>query len=52
MALRGARDALSRIFYQRCFYLFVVLLVLIAIVPFVPGTEHGRLLLNVSTCFS
>jgi hypothetical protein len=46
MALRGARDALSRIFYQRCFYLFAVLLAMIAILPFVPATEHGRMAFN------
>ena len=38
MALRLARDALSRIFYQRCFYLFVMLLALIAVAPFMPPT--------------
>jgi hypothetical protein len=46
MALRSARDALSRIFYQRCFYLFVFLLALITVVPFLPETERGRIALN------
>jgi len=29
MSIGATRDALSRIFYQRCFWLFVVLLALI-----------------------
>ena len=36
MALRGARDALSRVFQQRCFYLFAVLLAMIAILLAIP----------------
>jgi hypothetical protein len=51
MALRGARDALSRIFYQRCFYLFVVLIAMIAILPFVPATDNGRLVFNLLNLF-
>ncbi|MGH8689116.1 MAG: potassium channel family protein [Burkholderiales bacterium] len=46
MAIRATRDALSRIFYQRCFWLFAVLLLLIGAVSFVPASDHGRLLLN------
>lgn len=46
MALRTARDALSRIFYQRCFYLFATLLLLIALVPFLPYSDRGRIALN------
>ncbi|MEO8674673.1 MAG: potassium channel family protein [Casimicrobiaceae bacterium] len=46
MAIRSARDALGRVFFQRCFYLFVLLLVLIAGMPFVEPTAHGRLLIN------
>ena len=46
MGIDATRDALSRIFYQRCFWLFVVLVVLIAAVSFVPGTDQGRLALN------
>lgn len=37
MALRSTREALSRIFYQRCFWLFVVLLTLIGGVSFFPA---------------
>ena len=46
MSLGATRDALSHIFYQRCFWLFVVLVVLIGAVSFVPGNDHGRLYLN------
>src|SRR3954454_16443380 len=38
--------AVSRIFSQRCFWLFSVLLVLIAAVSFVPATDYGRLVVN------
>ena len=51
MALRIARDALLRIFYQRCFYLFVMLLVLIAGAPFMPETLDGRIALNAINAF-
>ena len=46
MGIGATRDALSRIFYQRCFWLFLVLVVLIGAVSFVPATDHGRLVLN------
>jgi hypothetical protein len=51
MALRATRDALSRIFYQRCFWLFVMLLVLISIAPLMPPTTHGRILTNAINSF-
>jgi len=51
MAIRTTRDALSRIFYQRCFWLFVVLLTLIGAVSFVSASDSGRLLLNVVNMF-
>jgi len=51
MALRQARDALSRMFYQRCFYLFVMLLVLIAAAPFFPGSDRGRVVTNALNAF-
>ena len=51
MAIRSARDALSRIFYQRCFWLFAVLLALIGAVSFVPANDAGRLLLNAFNMF-
>src|SRR5437868_4256727 len=46
MALARLRLSLERIFYQRCFYLFVSLIVLIVIGPLVSGTSQGRLLLS------
>lgn len=46
MAIGATRDVLSQIFYQRCFWLFVVLLVLIGAVSFAPANDHGRLVLN------
>jgi hypothetical protein len=46
MSIEATRDALSRIFYQRCFWLFFVLVVLIGAVSFVPASNHGRLILN------
>jgi hypothetical protein len=39
------RAALRRVFFQRCFYLFIVLLALIAVSPFIEG-ERGVYLLN------
>jgi len=43
MGIQTTRDALSRIFYQRCFWLFIVLIALIGAVSFVPANDHGRL---------
>jgi uncharacterized membrane protein len=43
MAIRQAREQLGRVFTQRCFYLFVVLLALVGVVPFVEPTPTGRL---------
>ncbi len=36
-----ARERIGRVFTQRCFYLFVVLLTLVVGVPFVEPTRHG-----------
>ena len=46
MAIGATREALSRIFHQRCFWLFGVLLVLIGAVSFAPANDHGRLIVN------
>jgi ion channel len=46
MSIGATRDVLSRMFYQRCFWLFVVLVGLIGAVSFVPPNDHGRLVLN------
>ena len=48
MAITQARAAIGRIFYQRCFYLFLVLLALIIGVPFIEPTQAGRFLVNVT----
>jgi hypothetical protein len=50
MAIGATRDALSRIFFQRCFYLFVLLPVLIAAVSFLPARDRGRLRIIESPC--
>ena len=46
MQIRTTRDALSRIFSQRCFWLFAVLILVIGAVSFVPASNLGRLLLT------
>lgn len=46
MGIGTARDAISRIFSQRCFWLFVVLIVLIGVVSFAPPSDNGRLVVN------
>ena len=51
MAIRTTREALARVFSQRCFWLFVVLLILIGAVSFVPASDSGRLILNVVNMF-
>jgi hypothetical protein len=51
MAFRTTREALSRIFYQRCFWLFIVLVILIGAVSFVPASDSGRFVLNVVNMF-
>ena len=47
MRITTARAALGRIFFQRCFYLFIALLLLVAGAPLIEGTPSGRLTLNV-----
>ena len=46
MAIRSVRQQLGRIFTQRCFYLFILLLALIGVVPFVDQTPLGRFVIN------
>jgi hypothetical protein len=46
MGISTARDAMSRIFYQRCFWLFIILIVLIVVVSFAPQSDRGRLVVN------
>jgi hypothetical protein len=51
MAIAQAREKLGLVFGQRCFYLFVVLLLLIGGVPFVEPTRFGRLVINATNLF-
>lgn len=51
MAIRQAREQLSRVFTQRCFYLFVVLLALVSVVPFIEPTPTGRLTVSAINLF-
>ena len=51
MAIRVAREQLGRVFTQRCFYLFILLLALIGVVPFVEPTPGGRLVINATHLF-
>jgi hypothetical protein len=46
MAIASARTTIGRVFFQRCFYLFVVLLVLVAGAPLVEPTTVNRVALN------
>lgn len=46
MAIVATRDALSQLFFQRCFWLFAALVILIGAVSFVPASDHGRLAVN------
>ncbi len=49
MPVLRARAALRRIFFQRCFYLFVILLAFISVLPFVEPTPGGRIATAVLT---
>ncbi|MBS0453509.1 MAG: two pore domain potassium channel family protein [Proteobacteria bacterium] len=51
MTIRATREVVSHIFYQRCFWLFGVLLLLIGAVSFVPYDDRGRLVLNAVNLF-
>jgi len=42
MAIHIARRVLGRIFFQRCFYLFLVLLAFDTVVPFINLGPHGK----------
>jgi len=51
MGISATRDVLSRIFLQRCFWLFAALLLSIAAVSFIPANDHGRLVINAVNMF-
>lgn len=40
--LGATRNALRQIFFQRCFYLFVTLLAMIVLAPFIEGLIQFR----------
>ena len=46
MPLARLRLKLARVFYQRCFYLFVSMIALIVIAPFAAGLERGSLVVQ------
>jgi hypothetical protein len=46
MAIVKLQSSFARIFRQRCFYLFVSMLVLIVAAPFLTDTVHGRVLVQ------
>jgi hypothetical protein len=51
MAIRITQQALGRIFFQRCFYLFVVLLAFDAVVPFIDPGPHGKFAISLLDSF-
>ena len=46
MAIVKLQSSFARIFRQRCFYLFLSILVLIVVAPFLTETLHGRVLVQ------
>lgn len=50
MAIRVAQQLLGRIFTQRCFYLFLVLLAFDAVVPFIDPGPHGKFIVGALNC--
>jgi hypothetical protein len=50
MAIRIAREVLGRIFFQRCFYLFAILLAFDTVVPFIEPGPHGKFAISVLNC--
>jgi Ion channel len=50
VAIRIAQQLLGRIFTQRCFYLFFVLLAFDATVPFIDPGAYGKFVISVLNC--
>ena len=46
MAFARLQSSVARVFYQRCFYLFISLLALMVAAPFVSATVEGRMLVG------
>src|SRR4030095_9900041 len=42
--ISATREVLGRLFYGRCFYLFITMLVLVAIAPFVEAQHSGLMI--------
>jgi hypothetical protein len=51
MSIAGTRAALGRIFFQRCIYLFVLLLALIVLAPVLASLTRGALITNAISAF-
>lgn len=51
MAIRGTRNALRRLFYQRCFHLFIMLVVLVSVAPLIYSLPRGALITNLINAF-
>jgi hypothetical protein len=50
-SLTVPREALRRLLFQRCFYLFVTLLALVAIAPFIEASSRGSILTSAINTF-
>jgi len=50
MAIRRAQELLGRVFTQRCFYLFVVLLAFDGVVPFIDPGPHAKFVVSFLDC--
>lgn len=51
MLIRGVGRAVGNIFYQRCFYLFLMLIAFIAVVSFIEPTRLGRIAIAGANAF-
>lgn len=51
MGIERAREAIGRVFFERCFWLFAVIVVLIGGTPFIDPTPFGRVLVGTVGAF-
>ncbi len=51
MLIKGASNLVGRIFFQRCFYLFLLLMLFIGVIPFIEPTRAGRFTINCVNAF-
>lgn len=49
--IRVTREALRRLFFQRCFYLFITLLIFIAVAPFIDVHQRGLTIRSAANTF-